>query len=485
MRTKIRYLLSASTFRRWWRTLRGSYWFIPALMCVAAIGFSYLLPYLDDLIVGGGRDVPGWIYGGGVQGARALLSAIAGSMITVASLTFSITLAALSSSAQQYGPRLLDKFMRDTGYQVVLGTFVANFLYSLMVLRQIRDVEGDVVLPRLAVSFAVLLAIAALALLIYFFHHAAASMRVSHLLSSIGRELFSALDTQMDETTQANGDGTAGARKRRHARFPADGKMLQSERSGYLETVDIGGLKKAAREEDVVIRVMARPGDFVLEGADLVEVAPAGKATPELAEEVLGAFTFGANRFMVGEVESAAGELVEIAVRALSPGVNNPNTAIECLDQLVAALSHAIQRQVELRRAGIETDAGASDVGDARPDETADAAGALPVAATAHFVEGELRLVTPRLGLPGLVTLTFDEIRHHSRGTPTVQLRLIEAVAGLLSMDVDDATRNALFHQAEMIKRAVPDIPEADDREAILSLCKAVLKGGRQLRPSA
>lgn len=459
-------------------------------MCVAAIGLSYLLPYLDDVIVGGGRDVPGWIYGGGVQGARALLGAIAGSMITVASLTFSITLAALSSAAQQYGPRLLDKFMRDTGYQVVLGTFVANFLYSLMVLRQIRDVEGALVMPRLAVSFAVLLAIAALALLIYFFHHAAASMRVSHLLSSIGRELFAAIDAQMSEGTRIDGNGVPETCEQEDARFPEEGYLVQSVHSGYIDIMDTAGLKKVAADRDVVLRVLARPGDFVLEGSDLVEIAPADKATPELTEEVLSAFSLGANRFVVGEVESAARELSEIAVRALSPGVNNPNTAIECLDQLVAALSHAIQA-----RGHIGVGVGAATVtraaagpGSAKASSACAATGAVgdgpvTVAAAApamvHLVDGKLRLLTPRLGLPGLVALTFDEIRHHSRGTPTVQLRLIEAVAGLVGQTTDNPTRAALLHQAEMIERAAPDIPEADDREAILALCRAVLGRGR------
>ena len=153
-----------------WESLRTSFWFIPAVMTFVAIVLSFLLVYVDRRI-GPETEVFGFIYSGGPEGARLVLSTIAGSMITVAGVTFSITIVALTLASSQFGPRLLRNFMHDTGNQVTLGTFIATFVYCLLVLRTVHTVEGEDFVPSISVAVAIFLALAGIAVLIYFIHH--------------------------------------------------------------------------------------------------------------------------------------------------------------------------------------------------------------------------------------------------------------------------------------------------------------------------
>jgi uncharacterized membrane protein len=436
----------------WWRSIRGTYWFVPALMAVAAVGLAYLMPFLDGLIEGQGENIPSWIYGGGVQGARSLLSTIAGSMITVASLTFSITLVALSSAAQQYGPRLLNSFMRDTGYQVVLGTFVATFLYSVLVLREIQDFEGEMTLPRLAVSFAVVLAVVALALLIYFFHHAASSLRADDLIARIGNELVATIDRSFKEGTEAT-DGR-GTEPDDGGGFPDGAIAVESPGSGYIQSIDLPLLLKIAGEKDLVLKLPHRTGAFILERSPLIEVWPPGPIDQEVREKLGSAFGFGTTSFLPGEIESLLSELREIALRALSPSLNTPNTAISCIDQL----ARGVRRMAEAEKRAKK-----------RPHHPF----------RPQYLEGRLRLVAARLGLAEMVDLAFDQVRHHSAGLPYVSLRLLEALVSLGVRIDEPMARAAITRQVDMIVRAGENWPEPWYRGRVLTLTAALRNATR------
>ena len=174
MRTRLRHL---------WDVLTTGYWFVPTVMTLAAAGGAFLLLYIDRTMIGGRV---GWLYAGGADGAKTMLSTVAGSVITVAGVVFSITIAALTQASSQFGPRLLRNFMRDTANQAVLGTFVGTFMYCLLVLRTIHGKLQDGVgfVPQASVTFAVLLAAASIAVLIYFIHHIATAIRIGSLLCS-------------------------------------------------------------------------------------------------------------------------------------------------------------------------------------------------------------------------------------------------------------------------------------------------------------
>jgi uncharacterized membrane protein len=163
-------------------------------MAGAAVALSFALIEIDTWL--GAKTVRDfdWLYTFGPEGARAILSAIASSMITVAGLTFSITMLTLQLASSQFGPRLLRNFMRDRGNQIVLGTFTATFIYCLLVLRTVRGVEGSSFVPHLAVAFGVLLALTSIAVLIYFIHHIATAIRIETLLVALAHETHAAVD---------------------------------------------------------------------------------------------------------------------------------------------------------------------------------------------------------------------------------------------------------------------------------------------------
>jgi uncharacterized membrane protein len=180
-------ILSPVRFFAAWDRLRESFWFLPALMTAAAIALSFGLTALDAEVEEGTYRRIEWLYLFGPEGARAILSAIAGSMITVAGLTFSITMLTLQLASSQFGPRLLRNFMSDRGNQIVLGTFIATFLYCLLVLRTVKGVEGSSFVPHIAVAAGIVLSIASLAVLIYFIHHTARSIRLETILANLAR----------------------------------------------------------------------------------------------------------------------------------------------------------------------------------------------------------------------------------------------------------------------------------------------------------
>ncbi|HEY9737247.1 MAG TPA: DUF2254 domain-containing protein, partial [Trichocoleus sp.] len=193
-------------------TLLTSYWFVPTVMAASAIALAFGLVALDRTTP---QDLEGlsWIYQGGADGARAVLSAIAGSMVTVAATAFSITIVALQLASSNYGPRLLRNFMQDRGNQVVLGTFIATFIYCLLVLRTIRGEDYQLFVPQVSVTVGVMLAILSIGVLIYFIHHASTIIQVSHIIAEVSHDLKQVTDRlfpeNLGQSLQNQRDGSA------------------------------------------------------------------------------------------------------------------------------------------------------------------------------------------------------------------------------------------------------------------------------------
>ncbi|MCL4254785.1 MAG: DUF2254 domain-containing protein, partial [Anaerolineae bacterium] len=324
-------------FNVWWDKLRASLWFIPSLMIAIAIMSALLLPNVDERLVASSDMTQSIIYIGGADSARTLLSTIAGAMISIAGLTFSITVVALTLASSQLGPRLLNNFMRDRGNQVVLGTFVSVFIYCLLVLRTVRD-AGFV--PHLSVTVAILLALISIAVLIYFFHHIAVMLQAQTVVINIGTELETSIARLFPKSsTQTRYE----YRLRDDADLPSDFddqcKPVLAHGSGYLQAIDYEALVNIAIEHDAILKCVYRAGDFIASGAVIMQVYPADVLTDDLEKAINQQLILGASRARLQDVEFAVAQLVEIAVRALSPGVNDPFTAIACLDQFSNSLS--------------------------------------------------------------------------------------------------------------------------------------------------
>ena len=321
-----------------WDDVRSSYWFIPSLMTLGAVVLALVLTEVDRGLG------PEWVEtvaflreGNKPDGARSFLSTVAGSMIGVAGVTFSITIASVVYATGQYGPRLLSNFMDDRGNQVTLGTFIATFLYCLLVLRTIRSAEegggaamgGGEFVPHVAILVGLGLTLASVGVFIFFIHHVPESIHVSNLVAGVGRDLLGRTETLFPErigggptTRDADEDGDAEASL--PDGFFEDARRVRSGTAGYVRGIDSDALLELATRHDLVVRVRHRPGDFAAEGDPLVLAWPPGRATDEAADEICTAFAWGAQRSARQDVRFLVNELVEIAARALSPGVKRP-----------------------------------------------------------------------------------------------------------------------------------------------------------------
>ena len=326
--------------------LNSSYWFVPALLGVGALGLSLITITIDVNLSDRWLVELGVVYLPAMQseGARAVLTTVASSMITVAGVVFSLTLLVLTQASRQFGPRLLVNFMHDRTNQVVLGVFVATFVYALSVLRVVTD-DGEAgfeaFVPQLSLLIALLFTLATVAMLVYFFHHIAESVRVTHVLADIDRALKQRLQSLPERDEDPDGSEAAAI----HARFREDAGALTARRGGYLQEVDAATLAELAHERDAFIRLRPVVGSFVLRGTPLADVHPT-TATDALADGVDRAVILGEDRSLTQDLGFLFDEYLEIALRALSPSTNDPFTARSCVDRIGQNLLELDRRQV-------------------------------------------------------------------------------------------------------------------------------------------
>lgn len=421
-----------------WDSLHSSFWFVPTLMVVLAIGLSFLTIAIDQKQETNIMGEVGWAYSLGPNGSRAILSAIAGSMVSVATTAFSITIVALQLASSQFGPRLLRNFMQDTGNQVVLGTFISTFVYSLMVLRTINGVEENEFVPHIAVTCGIGLAIASIGVLIYFIHHSASSIQVDQVIKKVGDDLDDAIDRLFPE--KIGHSASKQRQKQSIADIPPDfdrvSRSIQAGNSGYVQAIDDNQLMQIATEKHLLLRVQQYPGRFVVQGSELVRVFPEEKANKQIAAQINRAFVFGSQRTEQQDIEFSIDQLVEIAVRALSPGINDPFTAIRCIDQLSAALCHFAQREIPSPYRYDDSD--------------------------------QLRIIAEPITFADITDAAFNQIRQYGQSSVAVTMRLLEAIAVIATFTHRSSDQIALRRHADMIERgSQTGIGEELDRKAI------------------
>lgn len=331
-----------------WSRLNSSFWFMPAVMAVVAVALSFLFIEVDALRDVDQTDDPSALYTFGPEGARAILSVIATSMITVASLIFSITMLSLQLASSQFGPRVLGNFMRDRNNQIVLGTFIATFLYCLFVLRSVRGMEGSSFVPHLAVGFAVVLAAASVAVLIYFIHHIATSIRIETLLAKLADEGCGAVDRLFPVRPERGPGNKVDERAAQQipGDFDAGSRQIAADFGGYVQNIGVDVLMRIAAEHDLVLRIDAPPGRFVTKGACVITAYPQDRVSDEIDEDLRGAVVIGQDRTSHQDLEFAIRRIVELAQRSLSPGINDPTTALYCIDRLGEVLGRLAGRDI-------------------------------------------------------------------------------------------------------------------------------------------
>jgi uncharacterized membrane protein len=396
--------------RGWLEALGDAFWLRPALVVAAGALLGEAAVWAERAGVRASWLPEGWLYAGGEAGARALLGAVATSTVGVAGTTFSITVAALSLASGQMGPRLLRNFVRDAGNQLALGAFLGTFAYALVVLRTVRSVEEGAFVPHLGVSGALALALLCVATLVWFVHHTATGINVETVLELVHEDLSAAIARlTLDRPDPAP---------------PADpprgggGVPVFSRGSGYLRALDDGALADWAARRGATVALLVRPGDYIQPGSPVAEVSPAAQS--EAAEQaVAGAFSLGTRQAAAQDLEFAVRQLVEVAVRALSPGINDPFTAMAVLDRLGAALCEVAPRH-------------------------------LPGGAVLRG--GRAVLLRRRaIDYDGLCDAMFHMIRQYAAaGSPAVLIRLLETLARAAAVETRPERRAALRRHADL-----------------------------------
>ncbi|MEW5856320.1 MAG: DUF2254 domain-containing protein [Cyanobacteriota bacterium] len=429
-----------------WDSLHSSYWFVPTLMVIIAISLAFGMLSLDRAGKSGPLESLGWIYTGGPDGARTLLSSVAGSMITVAGTAFSITIVALTLASSQFGPRLMRNFMQDTGNQVVLGTFIGTFIYCLLILRTVRGDNYNVFVPQISVTLGMVLALASIGVLIYFIHHVSTSMQASHIIRDVGRDLDNAIDRLFP---QKIGQGKSVPKQRSVAEIPAgfdkEATPLLAKESGYLQAIDEERLMKIATSKDLLLRLKYRPGKFIVEGSELVMIWPGERVNKKLTQHLNQIFIFGEQRTEQQDVEFPINQLVEIASRAISPGINDPFTAIQCINQLSAGLCRLAERDFP--------------------------------SPYRYDNDNNLRAIANPVTFAELIDTAFNQIRQYSKSDVAVRMRLLEAIALIATHTHHQKDRAALLRHAQMIERSSrEEVSEELDRKDIEERYLAAVK---------
>jgi len=430
--------------------LRQSLWFIPSIGSVAAGIVALVMVGLSALLEDAGIHLP-LVFEAGADGARAMLQAIAGSVITVAGVVFSITIVALQLTSTQFSPRVLRNFLRDRPTQFVLAVFMGTFVYALLVLRTIHTgTNGDsFFVPNVAVTGALVLGFASLAMLIFYIHHISVRIQVGSILAAVTAETFETIDDIGEELREPEREATNGAaaaadgppREVKEADFTRP-LRVRARSSGYVRIVALKGLFETASENDIVVRCLVAPGDWVQAGAPLLDVAEVDELPDGIAERLVSQVTVGSQRTMQQDVAFGVQQLVDIAVKALSPGINDPTTAIQCLDRLTQVLVA---------------------VGERRDPP--------------HLLRDEEGVVRVVLRFPGFDELTheaFRQVRQYAAHTPVV-LRYMARSLRTLELALPAARRDAVVAEARLIARAAEQIPLAEDRSEVLAALRGLV----------
>ena len=400
--------------------LRASFWFLPSLIVLVSIILAIALIEADT--AGGDRWLSQWprLFGAGAEGSRQMLSTLAGSMMTVLGVTFSMTLVALTLASSQYTSRILRIFMRSRITQTTLGVFAGTFTYCLIVLRTIRS--GSVVefIPGLAVFFAFVLALGSVGVLIFFIHHIASSIQASSIIASVARETYSAIDRLFPEKRE-KGAGEDEHENEERLLCILNEKTwvaVPAEESGYIQRVDSEALLCLARDKKTLLRMERGIGDFVVQKTALASLALEETPDKETIAAINEAYSISIHRTVDQDPAFGVRQIEDIALKALSPGVNDTSTAVMCIDYLTAILAHLAGRQLPPSRLS---------------------------------QDGELRVITIVPTFESLLADSFDQIRRSAAGNVAIMARIISALDIIASLTGSPRRRQALCEQMQWI----------------------------------
>ncbi|MDQ3323451.1 MAG: DUF2254 domain-containing protein [Acidobacteriota bacterium] len=397
--------------------LRSSLWFVPTLMVLTAIVLALILIEVD------GRARHDWLaeyprlFGAGADGSRGMLSAIASSMITVAGLSFSLTIVAMAQASSQYTSRILRNFMRDRANQFVLGFFVGVFAYCLIVLRTIRGGDEGRFIPAFAALCGLALAIASIGVLIFFIHHIASLIQASSIISSVAFETIAVVERLFPE--QMGEEAGEREEERMAAEIdPENWRVIAARETGYVRDVDADGLVEFAAGRGGVVKMECGIGEFIVKNSPLAAFNGEGAFDDAARTEFENLYVIDKYRTIDKDAAFGIRQLVDIALKALSPGVNDTTTAIVCVDYLGAILAEFAGRRVESR---FRSEA------------------------------GKVRVIARGATFASLTDEAFDQIRDVADGNTAIYLRQLDSIQTIARQTKSEKRRGILAKHIALV----------------------------------
>lgn len=407
--------------KHWWNDVRSSLWFVPAIFVVASMGLAVGLIELDgvfkdDLL----RHYPR-LFGAGAEGSRGMLTAIAGSMMTAVSVSFSITLAALAQASSQYTPRILRNFMRSRTTQVTLGILAGIFAYCLIVLRTVRGSDELQFVPSLAVLFGFALALIGVGALIYFIHHAAVSIQASYILATVSEETIAAIDRLFPEELGDNQDEDE-PREDDNPLEPLDWQPVLASQTGYVQSVNSEALLKYACHHDAIIKLECHIGGFTIAETTLAQVSLNRPVDDQFTQTLNEVVTINRFRTVTQDANFGVRQIVDIALKALSPGINDTTTAVSCLNYLTAILVRVAPRRI--------------------PSPN-------------RYAQGRLRVIAAGPTFERLLMHAFTQIRNSAEGNLAILLRLLRCLETVTDCTLNPQRRTVIRQQLDALSEVI------------------------------
>jgi len=424
--------------------IRASAWTLPASCVVIAIGLSQLTLYLDTEFGESLLDGTAYLKIWSVASAQSLLSTIASSALALAGTAFSSIMVTMTLATQQFGPRLLRNFMKDRSSQLCLGVLMGTFVYCLFIIRGPRTEpnNSEDFVPQLSTIIAMVLAIASLFFFIHFIQHVLTTIQEEQVVADAYRGLESTIHTIFPPPD-------AGEQERLPEPSEDAGWAVEAGKNGYIQAIDYEKLTKIARQYDVVLWAVCRSGRFITSRRTAVRVIQGGDDNLDTDKSFLQSIQrciyVGSNRTPEQDFEYGIRQLVEICLRALSPGVNDPFTAIDCIDYIGAALESLF----------------------ARP---------LP-GSVLRDADDNIRVVKSVTEYEGLVCAAVDQVRQASRTDCAVSCHLLDMLQNIAKTANLQEQQEVVLNQANLINHdTVPAMYNDHDREAITSRYLEVVK---------
>lgn len=444
MRTRAERRIAAS-YR--WDRLKVSFWFAPALMALAAVLLAWTMYRVDNLIPNEALQTSRFILSGTVSELRSALLNIATTTLATAGVVFTLLTLPLSTVAAQYGSRLLRLFLGDRTTQLALGMFVGTFVYCLAAALAIAPSNVQPEGPQLTATVGLYLMLATFASLIVLVQHISTMLQAPNIAAAAGAELLDAVTVELpDEATSAD-SGSQDAPLTpavKDTMLETEGYPVYARKTGYIQYIDPAVMLTLAREKNLVIHLLRKPGHFVWRGGAVARVWPASQVDEQLDKLIRRAFQIGNGRTPTQDVEYAVNQLVEMAVRAMSPAINDPFTAMTCLDHLGNGLSMFARQGGESR----------------------------------HIYDRDvhLRLLVEPVTFDGLLSAAFDMLRHASCDNASVLLHMLEVI-DLIGKEAQapEARQQLLRHVSLIRAESQAGALTGDDRRLIERSGEALL----------